>query len=329
MRLIDRALLQVAVAIAAIFGMSGSAASQAYPVRPITIIVPFAPGGATDVIARALGEHMRKSLGQTVIIETVSGANGSIGVGRVARAPADGYTIGIGQLGTHVINGAIYALPYDLLKDLDPIALVADSPQMIISKNAVPAQNLRELIAWLRTNPGKSTLGYPGPGSAPHIVGTLFQKLTETRLQFVPYRGGGPAMQDLIAGQVDLNIPLAAVALPHVRAGKIKAYAVTAKTRLESAPEIPTVDEAGTPGLHISNWHGLWAPKGTPKMAIAKLNAAVVEALTDPTVRTTLADLGQTIYPREQQTPDALGAFQRAEIEKWWPIIKAMNIRVE
>jgi tripartite-type tricarboxylate transporter receptor subunit TctC len=304
--------------------------TQAYPSRPITMIVPVAAGGPTDTIARIVAERMRGSLGQPVIIENVTGGgNGVVGVGRVARAAPDGYTLSVGQWGTHVVNGAIYALPYDLLKDFEPISLIADNPQIVVSKNAVPAKNLPELIAWIKENPDKATVATVGPGSPPHIAGLLFQKLTDTRFVFVPYRGAAPGMQDLLAGQIDLMIPQAIIALPHIKAGRIRAYAVTSKKRLDLAPDIPTADEAGVAGLYISSWHGLWAPKGTPKSVIAKLNAAVTDSLADPAVRQRLADLGQEIPPPEQQTPEALGALQRAEIEKWWPIIKAAGIKGE
>jgi tripartite-type tricarboxylate transporter receptor subunit TctC len=304
-------------------------AAQVYPSRPITMVVPFAVGGPTDAIGRIIAERMRGALGQPVITENVTGAAGNIGVGRVARAAGDGYTLGIGAWSTHVVNGAIYALPYDLLKDFVPIALIATNPNLILAKTAVPANDLRELVAWLKANPDKATLGTAGVGSPPHIAGVFFQKLTGTSFQFVPYRGGGPALQDLIAGQLDLNIPQAAIALPQVSAGKVKAFAVTANARLSSAPDIPTVDEAGVPGLYISVWHGLWAPKGTASNIITMLNAAVVDALADPAVRRHLIDLGQDIPPRSQQTPEALGSLHSAEIARWWPVIKAANIKGE
>jgi tripartite-type tricarboxylate transporter receptor subunit TctC len=318
-----------ALALAAISATVGPAMTQPYPSRPITIVVPFPAGGAFDSLGRIVADRMKASLGQPVIIENVGGAAGSIGVGRVARAAPDGYTLSLGISSTHVINGAIYALPYDLLQDFEPISLIATAPQVIISKNAVPAKDLRELIAWLKANPGKATLATVGTASPPHVAGLLFEKLTDTRFQFVPYRGGAPAMQDLLAGQVDLSMLQPTVVLPHVRAGKIRAYAVTAETRLSSAPDIPAVDEAGVLGLHVSTWSGLWAPKATPKNVIATLNSAVADALADPTVHQRLAEIGQQIFPREQQTPQALAALQRSEMEKWWPIIKAANIKGE
>jgi tripartite-type tricarboxylate transporter receptor subunit TctC len=273
---------------------------------------------------------MRISLGQVIVIEnTFGGAGGSIGVGRVARAAPDGYTISIGHWQTFVTNGAVYTLQYDLINDFEPIGLIADSPQLIVSKNALPAKDLRELVAWLKANPDKALAGAPGSGSPAHIAGTYLQKFTGTRFQFVPYRGGAQAVQDLLAGQIDLIITNATIALAHVRAGKIRAYAVTAKTRMDVAPDIPTVDEAGLAGFYFSLWHGFWMPKGTPKTVIAKLNAAAVEALAEPAVRQRLSELGNEVFPRALQTPEALGAFQKAEIEKWWPIIKAANIKGE
>ena len=307
--------------------MSRIASAQAYPSRPITAVVAFAAGGSGDTIARILAEHMRKTLGQTIVIENVGGAAGSIGVGSVARAPADGYTLIFGNWPTHVLNGAIYALPYHVLNDFEPIAQLATESIVIVAKKAMPPNDLKGLIAWLKANPDKASAGTTGAGGVGHVIGIFFQKETGTQFQFVPYRGVGPAMQDLVAGQIDLMFDTSANSLPQVRAGSIKAYAVTSKTRLAAAPEIPTVDEAGLPGFHISNWRGLWAPRGTTKEVIAKLNDAVVQALADPTVRQRLADLGQEIPPREQQTPEALGAYHKADIDKWWPVIKAANIK--
>ena len=324
-----RKVIFVAVAFAVSLASIGTATAQVYPSRPITLIVPFSAGGPTDTIGRVVAERMRVSLGQPVIIENVTGAGGNIGVGRVARAQPDGYTLVIGHWSTHVINGAIYTLPYDVVKDFEPIALLSTNPQMIISKNAVPAKDLRELTAWLKANPGKATLATVGPGSQPHVAGILFQNFTGARFQFVPYRGAAPAMQDLLGGQIDLMMPQVIIALPQVRAGKVRAYAVTSKSRVPSAPDIPSMDEAGVPGVYVDSWHGLWAPKGTPKEVIAKLNAAVVETLAYPAARQKLVDLGQEFWPRAGQTPEALAAFQKAEIDKWWPIVKEAGIKAE
>jgi tripartite-type tricarboxylate transporter receptor subunit TctC len=305
------------------------AAAQSYPSRPITVVVPYPAGAANDRIVRVIAERMRPALGQPVLVENIAGASGTIGVGRVARAAPDGYTLTFGGWVGHVLNGAVYALKYDLVNDFAPIALVATQPMLFVAKNAVPANNLRELIAWLAANPDKALQGAAGAGTTGHIAGIFFQKETGTRFQIVPYRGLGLALNDLLAGQIDFMIDLPVNSLPQVRAGTIKAFAVTARSRMSIAPEIPTVDEAGLPGFHVSTWSAFWAPGGTPKDVIDRLNAAVVEALADPAVRTRLADLGQDIYPREQQTPQALAAFHKAEIEKWWPVVKAANIKGE
>ena len=317
-----------AIAVVTLAGV-GIAAAQNYPSRPITIVVPYSAGGPTDTIARIMAERMRGPLGQTIIVENVTGAGGTIGVGRVARSAPDGYTISIGHWGTHVVNGAIYPLPYDVLNGFEPVAMIATNPQLVVTKKTVPAKDLKDLVAWLKANSATATQGTAGHGTASHISGIYLQNITGTRFQFVPYRGAGPAMQDLVAGQIDLMIDQAANSLPQVRAGTIKAYAVTDKTRLAAAPDIPTVDEAGVPGLHISIWHALWMPKGTPKAIVDKVNAAVVETLADAGVRQRLAELGQEIPAREQQTPQALFAYHKAEIEKWWPVIKAANIKAE
>src|SRR5215510_7505525 len=267
-------------------GISSTAMAQPYPSRPITMVVPFAAGGPTDTVARIVADHMRVSLGQSIIIENVVGASGTVGTGRVARASPDGHTVVVGFWGTHVLNGALFTLQYDVLKDFAPVALLATNPQLIVGRTTLPPTNLNELIAWLRANPSKASQGTAGIGSPAHVGGIFFQSMTDTRFQFVPYsRGAAPAMQDLIAGQIDLMFDQALNSLPHVRNGTIKAYAVTASARLPSAPEIPTVDEAGVPGLHISVWSGMWAPKGTPKPMMMKLNGAVANALADPNVK--------------------------------------------
>jgi tripartite-type tricarboxylate transporter receptor subunit TctC len=318
-----------AVTLAVALTLTTGASAQSYPSRPITIIVPFAAGGPTDTIALTLAEGMRKALGQPVVVENVAGAAGSVGVGKVVQATPDGYTIGIGHWSTHVLNGAIYALPYDLRTDLAAIAMVAANPQIIIGKSALPPNNLLELITWLKSNPDRALQGTAGIGSPSHVAGVYFQNSTGARFQFVPYRGGAPAMHALLAGQMDLGFEQAANVLPHVRDGSIKAYAVTSNTRLGAAPEIPAVDEAGLPGFYISVWHGLWAPKSTPNGVITKLNTGVVKALQDPQVRQRLVDLAQEIPSGDQQSPKALAAYQMKEIEKWWPIIKSAGIKAE
>jgi tripartite-type tricarboxylate transporter receptor subunit TctC len=272
---------------------------------------------------------MRALLGQPVIIENTAGAAGNLGVGRVARAAPDGYTIVVGFVGTHVFNGAMYPLQYDVLNDFTPISLIANIPYLIVAKKGFPANDLKGLIAWLKANPDKASAATGGVGTPQHVGALLFQNITSTHFQLVPYRGAAPAMQDLVGGQVDLMFDSAANSLPHVRAGGAKVYAATTKSRLASAPDIPTVDEAGLPGFYFSAWYALWAPKATPGSVISRLNSVVAEALADAKVRTSLADQGMEIFPREQQTAEALGAFQKAEIEKWWPIIKAANIKVE
>jgi len=321
-----------AAAFAAMLALSAAAQTsptQVWPTRPVTMVVPFAAGGPVDTVARILSEPMRATLGQSIIVENVTGAAGSIGVGRVARAAPDGYTLSIGHWSTHVVNGAIYPLPYDLLRDLEPIVLLPSNPMILVSKSAVPAKNLSEFVAWIKANEGKVSAGTAGAGSATHVAGVYFQNVTGTRFQFVPYRGTGPALQDLVAGQIDFIVDQASNSLQHVRDGKIRAYAVTASARLPSAPDIPTVAEAGLPSLDISVWYGLWAPKGTPKEIIAKLNAAAVQALSEPAVRQRFAELGLDMPPRDRLTPEALAAYQKAEIEKWWPVIKDANIKTE
>jgi tripartite-type tricarboxylate transporter receptor subunit TctC len=305
-----------------------SAAADDYPSRPITMVVPFAAGGPTDVIARLMADHMGRTLGQNVVVEDVTGAAGSIGVGRVAKASPDGYTISIGHWSTHVANGAIYALSYDVLKDFEPIAQLPANPMLIVSRNTLPAKNLSELIAWLKANPS-ATIGTAGVGSGSHISGAYFQEQSGTHLQFVPYRGTDPALLDMMAGRIDMMFDQVSEAVQRLRSGQIKAYAVTAKTRLKALPDIPTVDEAGLANLYINIWYGLWAPKGTPREIVQKLSAAAMAAMADPTVQVRFADLSLDVPSPDQQTPQALGALQRAEIDKWWPIIKAAGIKAE
>ncbi|MBR1271223.1 tripartite tricarboxylate transporter substrate binding protein BugD [Bradyrhizobium sp. AUGA SZCCT0222] len=300
--------------------------AQTYPSRPITLVVPFPPGGSTDAAARIMAERMRATLGQSIVIENVGGAGGSIGVGRVARAAPDGYTFDIGQWDTHV-GSIIYKLDYDLEKDFEPIALISNNPQLMVAKKDLPANTLGELVTWMKANPGK--INFVNQNAAANVTGVMFEKLTRQKVQFIPYRGAGPAMTDLVAGTVDLLVVQGAVALPQIRAGAIKALANLSVARSASMPDIPTADETGVPGLYMSGWFGFWAPKGTPKDIIAKLNAATVEALADPAIQKRFTELGLDVAPRAQQTPEGLAAFQKAEIDKWWPIIKSAGIGVQ
>ena len=315
-----------AIVIAALFG-AGNAAAQTYPSKPITVIVPFAAGGATDVLARFLGERLRAILGQPIIIENVTGAGGSIGVTRLVRAPADGYTIEMGTSTTNMLLGGLYPLPFDLINDIAPILMIASEPLMIVGKKALPAKDLKELIAWLKANPDKASIGVPAVGGTGHLAGLSFLNEIGTKAQFIPYRGNGPALQDLVAGQIDLQIEPASNFFAQAKAGAIKPYAITAKNRSTAAGDIPTTDEAGFPGFYASLWYGLWAPKDTPKEIVARLNAAMLEAVAHEDTRKRFADLGVDTPPGEQQTPDALRAFQKTEADKWWPIIKAANIK--
>jgi tripartite-type tricarboxylate transporter receptor subunit TctC len=325
-RRLQRALA-IAVAAVAIFGSIGNA-KEVYPVRPITMVVPYPAAGLFDSLARVLAEAMRGFLSQSVVIENVGGASGSIAAGRLARAAPDGYTIGIGSGDQFVINGAIYALQYDVVKDFEPVALLMNGPLLIVGRNALP-DTLNELIPWLKANHATVAFAHNGAGGVLHLCGIALQRAAGASWPFIPYRGAAPALQDVIGGRVDVMCPSPASSLAMAREGLIRAYAVTGSTRLTSAPDIPTVDEAGLAQLHISVWGGVFAPKGTPKSVIARLNAALVDALADPGVRQRFVELGQEIFPRARQTPEALAALQKSEIEKWWPIIKAANIKGE
>jgi tripartite-type tricarboxylate transporter receptor subunit TctC len=308
---------------------TATATAQNFPSKPVTMIVPFAAGGPLDAAARVVALPMGKSLGQTVVVENSPGAAGSTGTGRIARAGPDGYSIGAGNWSTHVINGAVYDLSYDLLADLVPVGLIATNPQLIVSHPSIPAKDLKGLIAWLKAHPDKVSAGTAGVGSASHVSGVYFQNATGTRFQFVAYKGGGPALLDVVGGHIELMVDQISNSMPQVRSGRIRAYAITAPARNAAAPAIPTVDEAGLPGFYVAVWSGIWAPRGTPRDVITRLNGALVAALGDPQVRQRLTDLGQDIPTREQQTPEALGALQKVEIDKWWPIVRAAGIKPE
>lgn len=320
------AVLRLLAVAAALIAPTASVLADEYPSRAIALVVPFSAGGPTDTLARILAERMTRTLGQTVLVDNVTGAGGTIGNNKVIKAAPDGYTAMIGHIGTHVLAPAVQGLPTNYLNDFEPVALVATNPEVIVSRNGFPAKNLQELVAWVKANPGKVSYGTGGPGTPSHVMAADFSQKVAP-LNIVHYRGSGPAMQDVIAGHVDLSFDQAATALTFARAGKVRAYAVTAPTRVPSAPDIPTVDEAGLPGFYMSVWHGIWLPKGTPPEIVARLNAAVREALADPDVRKRFAELGQEIPPPEQQTPRGLAALHKSETEKWVPVIKAANIR--
>ena len=320
---------RIVLAALAMLMSGGHALAENFPSHPITIIVPFSAGGPSDAMMRIMAERMKATLGEPLLIENVTGAGGSLGVGRTVRSPPDGYTVGFGHLGTNVANGVIYKLGYDLVTDLEPVVLLPSNPMIIVSKNAVPAKSLGELLAWLKARPTPATAGTAGAGSGSHIAALYFESVTGIKLQYVPYRGTGPAMTDLVAGQIDLIVDQTSNSISQVRAGTIRAYAVTDTKRVESAPDIPTTDEAGLAGFHMTLWSGLWVPKNTPKDIVAKLNAAAVDALNDPAVRKQLENLGLQMPPKDRLSPEALGNWQKAEIAKWWPMLKAANVKVD
>jgi tripartite-type tricarboxylate transporter receptor subunit TctC len=325
MKRIRRSFLRLVAGLAAFPLMFGMAMAQEFPSRPITLVVPLPPGGAFDAVARVLAEHMRTTLGQPVIVENVPGADR--GIIKVIRAEPDGYTLGIGGWAPYVLRPLVFSLPFDLQKDMEPVAFLADAPFWLLSKKTIPAKDTSEFIAWLKANSGKATAATTGAGGGSHLCGLYLEKLTGASFQFIPYRGGAPALQDLVGGQVDFYCDLAANSLSQVRAGNLKAFAMMAKTRWAAAPEIPTGDQAGLPGFYISNWTGLWAPPGTAKAIIDKLNAAIGAALADPVVQKRYQELGQELPAPGQHTADALRAFHKAEVEKWWPIVQGADIK--
>jgi tripartite-type tricarboxylate transporter receptor subunit TctC len=324
---VGRAILPVVVA----FGLSGPdpVRAQDFPTRPVTVIVPVAAGSGMDSIARLVAEQMREPLGQPIIVENISGASGTIGIGRAARAIPDGYTLSYGAWATHVVSGAVYALPYDLRTAFQPIAQTINTRFVIAVRSNLQVSDLKDLVAWLTANPGKATAGTSGAGTPAHLGGILLQKLTGTRFAFVPYRGSAPAMQDLVGGQIDMMIDNSVSALPLHRSGRIRILAALSDSRLAAASEIPTADEAGVPGFHLNSWHAMWAPRGTPDAVVARLSRAVAGALNNPATQKRIADLGGDVSSPERQTPHGLGAFHMAEIAKWWPLVKAAEIKVQ
>jgi tripartite-type tricarboxylate transporter receptor subunit TctC len=327
MTIVRRHFLQLAGGGFAAAALSGPAGAEAYPSHPITMIVPYPAGGPTDTVGRTVAERMRTELGQAIVLENVTGADGSIALGRVARAAPDGYTIEVGNWSAHVINGAIYDLPYDLKTDFEPIALCARAPEVVLSKKTLPATDLRSLVAWAKEHSGNYTIGHAGAGSAPHIAALLFLKLTGTEAQLVAYRGSAPAVQDLVGGHIDIVITDPTTSIPQVRAGNLKGFAITAAKRIAAAAEFPTVDEAGMPGFYVATWNGLFAPKATPKAIVGRLNAAAMVALADAAVRDHLIGLGQDVPSPEEQTPESFAALIKTDTERWWPMIKAANIK--
>jgi tripartite-type tricarboxylate transporter receptor subunit TctC len=316
-----------AACLAALTAAISPAWADSYPSRPVTVIVPFAAGGPTDVLTRIITDKMKAPLGQPIVVEDAGGAGGSIGVGRVAHAAPDGYTLSIGNNGSNLLTGALYSLNFDVIKDFAPVALMTSNPQIVVSRKTIPAANLKELLAWLKDNQKTVSVGLGGPVA--QVSAINFETMTSMQFQLVPYRGAAPAMQDLIAGHIDFMVDQLSNSVPQIKADTIRAYAVAASTRSPAVPDIPTTDEAGLPGFYGALWHGLWAPKGTPPEVIAKLAAAARQALTDPTVKARLADLGQEIVPVAHQNPAALAAYQQAEMDKWYPIVKAAGMKGE
>ena len=329
MTLHRRQVVKMAAGALAVPRLSRAALADSFPSKPITLIVPFAPGALNDTVARVLGDGLRTSLGQPGIVENVTGADGTIATARVARAAPDGYTLIVGSWNTHVANSLIYSVQYDVVKDFAPVALLPDAPMLLIAKKAEPANDLKEFVSWLKANPDQASMGTAGVGSAPHMLALLFRKQTGTQFHLIPYRGAAPAMQDVIAGQIDATFITIGPALPHVLSASVKTFGVTAQKRVAAAPDIPTLEEAGIPGFYFSYWAGLFAPRGTPSDVIAKLSAAVAATFGDPDISRKLEGQGFEIPPREQETPEGLAALQNAEIKKWWPTIKESGIKAE
>jgi tripartite-type tricarboxylate transporter receptor subunit TctC len=325
MRLALRTIIVAAVLIVA--ASSGGANAQSYPTRPITIVVPYPAGGPTDTLARIMSDRLKAALGQTIVIENITGAGGSIGVGHVAHAAPDGYTLALGHNQTHVINAVTLKLNYDVVKDFEPVTLIADTPIWIVASKALPADDMNGFVAWLKENGDKANAGTVGVGGPNDLAALDFQKKTGTHFQLTPYRGGAPLLQDLLAGHIDFTFGQASTYLPYVRNGQIKAYGVLMPKRWWAAPEVPTLDELGIKGTYATFWHGIWAPKDTPKPIIAKLDSAFMETLADPAVKQRFKDVGQEMWPAAQQNPAGLAAQQKAEIERWWPIVKDAGIK--
>ena len=320
---------RIIIAALAVLAAAGAARAETFPSKPITVVIPLAAGGAVDTNVRTMLESMRATLGQPILVENNGGAGGVTGINRVARAAADGYTISVGTWGTHVVNAFVYSTPYDLAQDFEPVALLPSVPHWFIARKNLPPQNFKEFIAYLKENSGKVTAASVGAGGSSAVCGYYFGKATGTSTTLVPYRGGAPALQDIVAGNVDMMCDLAANSLGQVRAGTIKAYAVTSKKRWFAAPELPTANEAGVPGLDLSNWLGAYAPKGTPKDIVAKLSNAFSVAMADPAVRQRIADQGMEVPPPEQQTPEGFAVYLKSEMDKWGAIIRESGIKVQ